>query len=87
MIRDGEDPSSIVAFTFTEKAATELKDRIYDYTGRLMGADYLGRLGPLFVGTIHAFCFQLLQSTALSWWRRGVVFERSRSPWQRVDSC
>ncbi len=61
LIRDGEDPSSIVAFTFTEKAATELKDRIYDYTGRLMGADYLGRLGPLFVGTIHAFCFQLLQ--------------------------
>ena len=53
---------SIVAFTFTERAAAELKDA--DRAARR------GRLGPrrrstssagLFVGTIHAYCFRLLQ--------------------------
>ncbi len=61
LISDGIAPESIVDFTFTEKAASELKDRIYKRVGETKGTDFLGRLGPLLVGTIHAYCFRILQ--------------------------
>lgn len=62
LLADGEPAESIVAFTFTEKAAAALKARIKQrVTGRL-GESAADQLGRLFVGTIHAFCFQLLQT-------------------------
>ena len=61
IINDGAEPESIIAFTFTEKAATELKDRIYKRVAEAKGQEFLGRLGPMFVGTIHAYCFRILQ--------------------------
>lgn len=61
LIDEGAFPESIVAFTFTERAAAELKQRIYQSVESIKGADFLGRLGPMFVGTIHSYCFQLLQ--------------------------
>ncbi len=61
LIVEGDPPESIVAFTFTEKAAAELKERIYKRVEEAKGTDFLGRLGPMFVGTIHAYCFRILQ--------------------------
>ncbi len=61
LIAEGVEPGGIVAFTFTERAADELKERITRRVGEVMGASYLDRLGPMFVGTIHAYCFRLLQ--------------------------
>ncbi|GAM10434.1 ATP-dependent DNA helicase PcrA [Geobacter sp. OR-1] len=61
LIAEGEPPDSIIAFTFTEKAAVELKDRIYQRVEEVKGTDFLGRLGPMYVGTIHGYCFRLLQ--------------------------
>ena len=61
LIAEGAEPGSIVAFTFTERAAAELKDRIVRRVGEEMGATFLDRLGPMFVGTIHAYCFRILQ--------------------------
>ena len=61
LVQDGCEPSSIVAFTFTERAAAELKERISRRVGELLGQDFVGRLAPLYVGTIHAYCFRLLQ--------------------------
>lgn len=58
----GEDPSSIVAFTFTEKAAEELKERIRLRVVARLGDSGTDKLGQLFVGTIHSFCFRLLQT-------------------------
>jgi DNA helicase II / ATP-dependent DNA helicase PcrA len=52
---------SIVAFTFTERAATELKERIARRVEHRLGRAALDRLNGLFVGTIHAYCFRLLQ--------------------------
>lgn len=61
LIKEGEEPASIIAFTFTEKAAAELKDRVARRVAEEMGPEFLGRLGPMFVGTIHGYCFRLLQ--------------------------
>lgn len=52
-------PENIVAFTFTEKAAEELKARIYKY-----GEEVLGNtqgFANMYVGTIHGFCLKMLQ--------------------------
>lgn len=62
LLADGEDSASIVAFTFTEKAAAELKERIRDRVTAKLGESATDQLGKLFVGTIHAFCFRLLQT-------------------------
>ena len=61
LIAEGVEPASIVAFTFTEKAAAELKARIVTRVRDLMGEDFLGRIGPMFVGTIHSYAFRILQ--------------------------
>ena len=61
LIAGGADPAGIIAFTFTERAAEELKARISARVESRLGADALDRLGATFVGTIHAYCFRLLQ--------------------------
>jgi DNA helicase-2/ATP-dependent DNA helicase PcrA len=61
LIEEGASPESIVAFTFTERAAAELKDRIVHRVVQVMGEDFKGRLAQMFVGTIHSYCFKLLQ--------------------------
>jgi DNA helicase-2/ATP-dependent DNA helicase PcrA len=62
LIAEGEPAESIVAFTFTEKAAAELKDRIRLRVTAKVGETATDQLGRLFVGTIHAYCFRLLQT-------------------------
>ena len=59
LIMKGEKPSGIVAITFTEKAAEELKTRIRRNLDMLCPerADF----GDMFVGTIHSFCLYLLK--------------------------
>jgi len=52
-------PANIVAFTFTEKAAAELKDRIVARCREQLG-EVVG-LAEMYVGTIHAFALDLLK--------------------------
>lgn len=52
-------PEQIVAFTFTEKAAEELKFRIRSKIKALIG--HQPDIGDMYIGTIHAFAFNLLQ--------------------------
>ncbi|MFH1824955.1 MAG: ATP-dependent DNA helicase [Candidatus Firestonebacteria bacterium] len=52
-------PENIVAFTFTEKAATELKLRIRQKILEINGKP--SDIGDIYVGTIHGFCFNLLK--------------------------
>ena len=56
----GLAPRNIVAFTFTDKAAAELKERIVLRVGEAFG-EVVG-LAEMFVGTIHAFALDLLKS-------------------------
>jgi DNA helicase II / ATP-dependent DNA helicase PcrA len=52
-------PGNIIAFTFTEKAAAELKERIVTRTREALGE--IPGMAEMFVGTIHAFCLELLK--------------------------
>jgi len=61
LLSEGAEPKSIVAFTFTERAAHSIKERIYWRVEKLLGADKCKELGDMYIGTIHAFCLQLLQ--------------------------
>jgi len=61
LLADGFPADSVVAFTFTERAADELKNRIAHRVADRLGTGALDRLAGLFVGTIHSFCFRLLQ--------------------------
>jgi len=59
----GVTPSSIVAFTFTDKAAAELKDRIHRICREQQGTDQ--GLGDMYIGTIHGYCLNILQEPPL----------------------
>ncbi len=52
-------PEQIVAFTFTEKAAEELKFRVRAKIQELLGKQ--PDIGDMYIGTIHAFAFKILQ--------------------------
>ena len=60
LVKEGVAPAEIVAFTFTEKAAEELKARIRARVEHFAGVEAADKLGNMYVGTIHGFCFQLL---------------------------
>jgi len=52
-------PNQIVAFTFTDKAAEELKFRVRSKIQELIGKQ--PDIGDMYIGTIHAFSFKVLQ--------------------------
>ena len=56
----GCTPANIVAFTFTDKAAAELKERIHDRCRDTFGE--MKGLAEMYIGTIHGFCLDLLKS-------------------------
>lgn len=61
ILADGGDPEAVIAFTFTERAAASLAARISQRVAERCGQDFTDRLNGMFVGTIHAYCFRLLQ--------------------------
>ncbi|MDE2877865.1 ATP-dependent DNA helicase [Candidatus Palauibacter soopunensis] len=59
MVQDGVPRGSIVAFTFTEHAAAELKHRIRRRVEEANPDE--PALGDMYVGTIHAYCLRVLR--------------------------
>lgn len=53
IMNEGIDPSSIIALTFTNKAAGEMKERLLRFIGT--------RYSLPFVGTFHSYCLLLLR--------------------------
>ena len=58
---DGTPKDTIIAFTFTEKAAEEMKFRIRKWVGAITPEGEDSTLGGMYVGTIHGFCLRILQ--------------------------
>lgn len=58
IIAEGEEAESIVAFTFTEKAAESIKHRV----GQALDASGIPatKLGAIYIGTIHSYCHHIL---------------------------
>ena len=59
LVKEGIPKNSIIAFTFTERAARELKLRIRKHLEHELPTD--PALGDMYVGTIHSFCLRLLK--------------------------
>lgn len=59
MIKEGISPKKIVAFTFTVKAAEEMKARIREILER--ECPNKSDFGDMYVGTLDGFCFEMLQ--------------------------
>lgn len=59
LARPDAEPRNIIAFTFTEKAAAELKDRVLRVVAEQHG-DITG-MAEMHIGTMHGYCLDLLQ--------------------------
>lgn len=64
-------PKSIIAFTFTDKAAAELKDRIHRIVREEHGD--LPGLAEMYVGTMHGYALNLLQTFVPEAFKYGVL--------------
>ena len=71
--RPGMRPSNVIAFTFTDKAAVELKERIQRVVLETLG-EVVG-LAEMYVGTMHGYCLDLLQAYIPETFKYGVLTE------------
>ena len=69
----GCKPANIIAFTFTEKAAAELKARIHQRCHAEFG-EVVG-LAEMYVGTIHGYCLELLKTSVPEYMKYEVLNE------------
>lgn len=69
----GLAPSAIIAFTYTEKAAAELKERIQSRVREELGE--LPGMAEMYVGTIHGFALDLLKTEVPKYLKSEVLNE------------
>lgn len=62
LLNEHAEPESIVAFTFTDKAANEMKIRIRQTIQEIDPEYKTANFSKMYVGTIHSFCLELLEN-------------------------
>ena len=62
-------PENIIAFTYTERAAAELKNKVLNQVGQLRG------MANMYVGTIHGWCLKALQENEFEYQKYSVLDE------------
>lgn len=75
LVSEGVSKGSVIAFTFTDRAAEELKTRIRTHLETVSPED--PALGDMYVGTIHSFCLQILKDINPTY-RRYEVMDEAR---------
>jgi len=66
-------PENVIAFTFTEKASAELKERIHERCREAFGE--ITGMAEMYVGTIHGFCLELLKAEVPEYMKYEVLNE------------
>ena len=61
---EGVSKDQVVAFTFTERAAAEMKFRIRSWITKITPPGDEASLGQMYIGTIHGYCLAKLRE----WW-------------------
>lgn len=81
LVSEGVTRDSIVAFTFTDMAAGELKSRIRREMTSLRDEGRLedASLGDMYIGTIHSFSLQLLKEINASYRNYDIIDERRQA--------
>lgn len=81
LISEGVPRESIVAFTFTDLAAGELKSRIRKEMAILRGEGRLedASLGEMYIGTIHSFSLQLLKEINANYRNYDIIDEKRQA--------
>jgi len=77
LLKNGLAPRNIVAFTFTDKAAAELKERIVTRCRQQLGS--LNGMAEMYIGTIHDFCLDLLKAEVPKYLKFDVLNEVQQS--------
>lgn len=77
LIDSGVDPSKIVAFTFTDKAAEAMRFKISKALIKSKGNTQ--GIEQMYVGTIHSFCFEVLKNHIPRYLNYDVLDENQRA--------
>ena len=81
LVSEGVPKESIIAFTFTDMAAGELKSRIRKELASLREEGRIddASLGEIYIGTIHSFSLQLLKEIHPSYRNYDIIDEKRQA--------
>ena len=71
--QEGVEAKNVIAFTYTEKAAAELKTRVLKLCREQLGS--INGLAEMYIGTIHSWCLQAIQDNIFEYQKFAILDE------------